>query len=90
MFPPNNVNVTICAESGMLATDFCPDRVGGVYITGGTPGSADDPYLLAEGSTTNTCPIHLSPAAPEVTPEIQDVITEPKKDKEKPAKRKER
>lgn len=86
----HHVNVTICAESGMLATDFCPDRVGGVFITGGSPGSADGPYLLAEGSATNTCPIHLAPAAPEVAPEIQDVIVKPKKNKEKSDKKKDR
>lgn len=57
----HHVNVTVCAESGMLATDFCPNRVSGVYITGGTPGSADEPYLLSEGSTTNTCPLHTAP-----------------------------
>ena len=72
----------------MLATDFCPDRVGGVYITGGSPGSADGPYLLAEGSATNTCPIHTAPAAP-AAPEIQDVISKPQK-KEKPSKKKDR
>ncbi len=86
----HHVNVTICAESGMLATDFCPNRVGGVYITGGTPGSADDPYLLSEGSATNTCPIHLAPAAPEAPPAIQDVISESEQKKEKPAKKKDR
>lgn len=59
----HHVNVTICAESGMLATEFCPNRIGGVYITGGTPGSADEPYLLVEGAATNTCPMHVAPAA---------------------------
>lgn len=60
----HHVNVTVCSESGMLATEFCPNRVGGVYITGGSPGSSDGPYLLSEGSATNTCPLHTSPAAP--------------------------
>ena len=39
----HHVNVTVCSESGMLATEFCPGRVGGVYITGGSSGSADGP-----------------------------------------------
>lgn len=68
----HHVNVTVCAESGMLATDFCPNRVSGVYITGGTPGSADEPYLLSENSTTNTCPLHTAPQeVPVEVPEIK-------------------
>ena len=56
----------------MLATDFCPNRVSGVYIIGGTPGSADEPYLLSEGSSTNTCPLHTAPQeAPVNIPDIQ-------------------
>ena len=65
----HHVNVTICAESGMLATEFCPNRVGGVYITGGSPGSADGPYLLSENSATNTCPLHTAPSAPQPAPD---------------------
>lgn len=66
----HHVNVTICAESGMLATEFCPNKVGGVYITGGSSGSADGPYLLSEGSATNTCPLHTAPAAVEAPPAV--------------------
>lgn len=64
----HHVNVTVCSESGMLATEFCPGRVGGVYITGGSSGSADGPYLLSDGSPTNTCPIHTVPYVPPVLP----------------------
>ncbi len=64
----HHVNVTVCSESGMLATEFCPGRVGGVYITGGSSGSADGPYLLSDGSPTNTCPIHTAPYVPPVLP----------------------
>lgn len=60
-----HVSVTICAESGMLATDFCPERVGGIYISGGSPGSADGPYLMSQ-SASNTCPLHTAPQVPEV------------------------
>ena len=78
----HHVNVTVCAESGMLATDFCPNRVSGVYITGGTPGSADEPYLLSEGSTTNTCPLHTTPQQEPVNlPDINFEDREVKKDK---------
>ncbi len=64
----HHVNVTVCSESGMLATEFCPGRVGGVYITGGSSGSVDGPYLLSDGSPTNTCPIHTAPYVPPVLP----------------------
>ena len=64
----HHVNVTVCSESGMLATEFCPGRVGGVYITGGSSGSADGLYLLSDGSPTNTCPIHTAPYVPPVLP----------------------
>ncbi len=60
----HHVSVSICAESGMLATDSCPERTGGVYITGGSPGSADGPYLASVGSASNSCPIHGAPEAP--------------------------
>lgn len=79
----HHVNVTICAESGMLATEFCPNRTGGVYITGGSPGSADGPYLLSEGSATNTCPLHTSPAAPAPEPIEQTVVEQDSKNKDK-------
>lgn len=79
----HHVNVTVCAESGMLATDFCPNRVSGVYITGGTPGSADEPYLLSEGSTTNTCPLHTTPQQEPVNlPDIDFEDGEVRKDKD--------
>ncbi len=89
----HHVNVTICAESRMLATDFCPERTGGVYITGGSPGSADGPYLLAEGSATNTCTIHTAPVSveappPDIQEPIKDSEKENKKDKEKDSTKK--
>ena len=63
----HHVNVTVCAESGMLATDNCQNRVGGVYITGGSPGSADGPYLISgsPSSTAGTCPLHPASPPPE-------------------------
>ena len=77
----HHVNVTICPESGMLATDFCPNRTGGVYITGGTPGSAEDPYLLAEGSATNTCPLHTAPVQVPVEDNMEDKKESDRKNK---------
>ena len=79
----HHVNVTICAESGMLATEFCPNQISGVYITGGSAGSADGPYLLVEGSTANTCPLHTSPVAPPPAPAEETTVKEDDKDKDK-------
>lgn len=80
----HHVNVTVCAESGMLATDFCPNRVGGVHLTGGSSGSADSPYMVAEGSVTNTCPLHTSAPAPaEPDEDAKDKDKDKKKDKDK-------
>lgn len=58
----HHINATICPETGKLATEFCPNRVSGIYITGGTPGSAEDPYLLTEEAISSTCPNHTAPA----------------------------
>lgn len=66
-----HVSVTICTESGMLATDFCPERTGGIYISGGSPGSADGPYLMSQ-SSGNTCPLHTAPQIPEVPAEPEE------------------
>ena len=77
-----HVSVSLCAESGMLATEFCPERTGGVFISGGSSGSADGPYLMSD-SATNTCPLHTAPSVPEVP------VEEPPKDvlkKQKPKK----
>ncbi len=70
----HHVNVTVCAESGMLATEFCPERVNGVYISGGSPGSADGPYLVSGGSA-NSCTLHTAPAVIEI-PQIADEVND--------------
>lgn len=68
-----HVSVTICTESGMLATDFCPERTGGIYISGGSPGTDDGPYLMSQ-SSGNTCPLHTAPQVPEVPQPPEDVL----------------
>ena len=78
----HHVNVTICAESRMLASEFCPERIGGVYITGGSSGSADGPYLLSEGSSTNTCPLHTNPGPSVEAPPADEFVNESNKKKE--------
>ena len=78
----HHVNVTICAESRMLASEFCPERIGGVYITGGSSGSADGPYLLSEGSSTNTCPLHTNPGPSVEAPPADEFVNESNKKKQ--------
>jgi len=62
--------LTICMGSGYLASDYCPleGRVGGVFIVGGEPGSADDQFKVSSEAATTLCPVHggLNPAAPSV------------------------
>jgi len=62
--------LTICAHSGYLASDYCPleTRIGGVFIVGGDPGSADDPYKVSSEAATTLCPLHggPNPASPSV------------------------
>lgn len=89
----HHVNATICAESHMLATEFCPERIGGIFITGGSPGSADDVCRLSGGAPTGTCPIHTAPAAPPAPAEPQPGNTlldqdDSKKENKKPDKKK--
>ena len=62
----HHINASVCVMSGMLATDFCPARTEGIYITGGSPGSAEAPYLASDGSPANLCPLHYVP--PELLP----------------------
>lgn len=63
----HHVSVTLCSASGLLAGEFCPPEFHytGVYITGGSPGSADGAYLIG---VSETCNIHT--ALPITIPEI--------------------
>lgn len=56
----HHVSVTICADSGLPANEFCPEssRQTSVYIVGGSAGTADGPYLLTEEAAASTCPVH--------------------------------
>ena len=75
----HHVSATICADSGMLANEFCPEtsRQTNIYITGGSPDSEDGPYLLTDELAQSICPIHtaesIMPEVPEV-PELPDTL----------------
>lgn len=55
-----HVAVTICSASGKPAGPYCPEE--GLrtkaYISGGSAGTEDAPYLLPSNLSTNTCPVH--------------------------------
>ena len=61
----HHVQVTVCKDSGALATEFCPSssRVTRVYrlITDEITGSTDDtPYVLPDSLRNSSCYIHTS------------------------------
>lgn len=78
----HHINAAVCQESGMLATEFCPQIGSGVCIVGGTPGSADTPYLLNVDVSAGTCPLHTSAPAPPPPPEVE-IETKPDKEENK-------
>lgn len=60
-----HVAVTICSASGKVAGPYCPKEglKTRAYISGGSSGTADSPYLLPANLSTNTCPIHSANSA---------------------------
>ena len=73
--------VRVCAASGMLAGPYCPGRsyASSVRIIGGSPDSADGPYLYT--GNLRKCTVHTS--APPVVPE-PPVTQEPDTPSENP------
>lgn len=57
-----HVAVTICSASGKPAGPYCPAEglKTRAYISGGSSGTADAPYLLPANLSTNTCPVHTA------------------------------
>lgn len=55
-----HVAVTVCEASGKPAGPYCPKE--GLrttsYISGGSSGTEDAPYLLPANLSTDTCPVH--------------------------------
>ena len=63
------MRVTICAASGQLASQYCPEelRMQQAYIVRPEPaeGTTDDtPYTIPAGTSQTLCPVHTSPDAP--------------------------
>ena len=61
----HHIGVNICRASGKIATEYCPQYLISykVYIIGGTPETADGPYLAPENFENDVCDIH-GPEAP--------------------------
>ena len=67
-----HVRVSICAESGQLASQFCPEelRITQAYIKRPEPaeGTTDDtPYTIPADMATGLCPIHVNGDVPSVS-----------------------
>lgn len=75
----HHVRLTICNESRLTATEYCPSVSSGVYIVGGSQGTADSPYLVNAEAMFNVCNIHTSETA--ASAEKED--TDEKKDNRK-------
>ncbi len=58
-----HVLVTICEASGKPAGPYCPKNQlsSRAYISGGSSGTEDAPYLLPANLSTGKCPIHETP-----------------------------
>lgn len=71
-----HVAITVCAASGYPASPYCPED--GLrttaYISGGSSGTEDSPYLVPANLSTNVCPIHTSePSEPvDITGETEN------------------
>lgn len=61
----HHVSVSICTSSGLLASEFCPSETKqtSVYIVGGSPDSADGPYLLSDSIANSICTVHTASQA---------------------------
>ena len=55
-----HVAVTICEASGKPAGPYCPQEglKTKAYISGGSAGTEDAPYLLPANLSTDICPVH--------------------------------
>ena len=72
-----HVKVSVCEDSGKLASEFCEHVSEKVYITRPNSGettswksAADAEYMLPE-ELTSTCDIHVAPAIKDEKPEIK-------------------
>jgi penicillin-binding protein 1A len=73
----HHTSVTICNDSGQIASTFCPNTSTGVYIVGGSAGTGDAPYLLSEDVLNSICSLHTSASEDLDNLEIPNVTIDP-------------
>ena len=77
-----HVKVTVCEESGLPATDTCPNKVERIFIQkegGKNDSTADAEYVLPDDYLSQTCNLHGGTAAPgTTTPEATTAAGETK------------
>lgn len=57
----HHISLTICTESGLPATEYCPHTREKVFITGGDRDTDDGKYLVDPAIINKTCNIHTGP-----------------------------
>ena len=70
-----HTQIDICAESGHVAGEFCPEVTQGIFIVGGSEGTDDAPYLASEEFLAEICPVHTE-ATVEEEPTEEDASAE--------------
>lgn len=71
----HHIEATICSASGLPAGEYCPkeDLTTSVFITGGSEGTDDEPYLITQDELDKTCDVHTSESS---NPDDGDFINE--------------
>lgn len=73
-----HIKLTICTETGLKATEFCPETEDKVYLLKEeTSKTADTEFIMPEGLDQENCTVHETFATPEPT-ETPDPIKTPK------------
>lgn len=76
----HHVILEICADSGMIANEYCPAdrRQGSIYIIGGSPGTWDEPLLISEEAMNMRCNVHTKHSSASDVPKAnaQGTITD--------------
>ncbi|MDD6551463.1 MAG: transglycosylase domain-containing protein [Lachnospiraceae bacterium] len=72
----HHVKLSICRVSGLPAGDFCPksDIVDKVFITGGSPDTDDEKYMIPAEDTKRICDVHVAPTPPEAAKKNRNQI----------------
>lgn len=56
----HHVSATICADSGQIANEYCPNKIVQTFIIGGSADAGDSAYLLTDEMAANVCTLHNS------------------------------